>query len=98
MRSSRQRAAGSNGVLAKPRDESSSPGGHSNMNHPPLFLIGYRGTGKTTTARSLGERLSWSWHDADAVLEERFGQSIRDIFANEGEASFRDKESAVLGD
>jgi shikimate kinase len=61
-----------------------------------LFLIGYRATGKTTTAQLLAEQLGWQCCDADAVLEERFGKSIRQIFADEGEAGFRDKESAVL--
>ncbi len=64
---------------------------------PPLiFLIGYRGTGKTTVARLLAERLGWHWLDADALLEARHGRSIRTIFAEEGEAGFRDKESALL--
>lgn len=61
-----------------------------------LFLIGYRGTGKTSTARLVAEKLAWRWLDADAVLEERCGRSIRQIFAEEGEAWFRDKESAIL--
>jgi shikimate kinase len=61
-----------------------------------LFLIGYRGTGKTTVARILAERLGWSWIDADAALEERYGRSIRRIFEEEGEAGFREKEMTVL--
>jgi shikimate kinase len=63
-----------------------------------IFLIGYRGTGKTTVARLLAERLGWAWCDADALIEQRYGRSIRAIFADEGEAGFRDKESAVLHD
>jgi shikimate kinase len=63
-----------------------------------LFLIGYRGTGKTTVARLLAQRLGWKWLDADAELEARHGRSIRAIFADEGEAGFRDKEAAVLAD
>jgi shikimate kinase len=63
-----------------------------------LFLVGYRGTGKTTTARVLAERLGWDWCDADGVLEARYGQTIRRIFADEGEAGFRARESAVLED
>jgi shikimate kinase len=61
-----------------------------------LFLIGARGTGKTTTARLVAERLGWNWCDADALLEERAGKTIRQIFAADGEACFRDHESAVL--
>lgn len=61
-----------------------------------VILIGYRGTGKTTVARLLAERLGWSWTDADAYLEARHGRTIREIFADEGEAGFRDKEAAIL--
>ena len=62
----------------------------------PIFLIGPRGSGKTTVARLLAERLGWEWVDADDVLEARHGRSIRAIFAEEGEAGFRDKEADVL--
>ena len=64
----------------------------------PIFLIGPRGSGKTTVARLLAERLGWDWVDADDVLEARHGKSVRVLFAEEGEAGFRDKESAVLAD
>lgn len=62
----------------------------------PIFLIGYRGTGKTSVARALAILLGSPWVDADAVLEERAGKSIRQIFADEGEKHFRDLETAVL--
>src|SRR5581483_9568826 len=45
----------------------------------PVFLIGYRGSGKTTVARLLAERLGWQWLDADVLLEQRQGRSIRRI-------------------
>lgn len=61
-----------------------------------LFLIGYRGAGKTTVARLVADQLGWAWIDADALLEERAGRTIRQIFAEEGEGSFRDRESALL--
>src|SRR5262249_48064027 len=61
-----------------------------------IFLIGYRGSGKTTVARILAERLGWSWLDADTLLEARHGRTIRQIFAEEGEAGFRDKEERLL--
>jgi len=63
-----------------------------------LFLIGYRGSGKTTVGRIVAERLGWAFLDADAVLEKRFGQTIREIFAAEGEAGFREKEAAILAE
>ena len=61
-----------------------------------LFLIGYRGTGKTAVARLLAARWRWVAIDADALLEERHGQTIAEIFASEGEAGFRDKEAKLL--
>jgi shikimate kinase len=63
-----------------------------------LLLIGYRGSGKTTVAAALAERLGWPWLDADAELERRAGKTIKQIFADEGETAFRDRESAVLAD
>ncbi len=63
-----------------------------------VTLIGYRGTGKTTVARLLAARLGWSWVDADAYLEAKHGQTIREIFAAEGEVGFREKEAAVLAE
>jgi shikimate kinase len=61
-----------------------------------LFLIGYRGTGKTTLGRPLAERLGWDFVDADVFLEAKYRKTIRVMFADEGEAAFRDKESTVL--
>ena len=66
------------------------------MNERRLFLIGYRGTGKTTVARLVAARLGWSWCDADEILEEQAGMTIREIFAAEGEAGFREREAKVL--
>jgi shikimate kinase len=61
-----------------------------------LVLIGYRGTGKSTIARLLALRLGWDWVDADVEVELRAGRSIAAIFAEQGEAAFRDLESQVL--
>lgn len=63
-----------------------------------IWLIGYRGCGKTTVARLLGERLSVRAIDADDEIERRAGKSIADIFAEQGETAFRDLESAVIAD
>jgi shikimate kinase len=63
---------------------------------PLLFLIGYRGSGKSTVAELLAERLGWGWIDADERIEQLAGRSIRDIFADEGEAGFRARETEAL--
>jgi shikimate kinase len=68
------------------------------MNEALLFLIGPRGSGKSTIARLLAGAMDWHWLDADTELENRYGQSIRGIFAAEGEPAFRDKEAAVLAE
>ena len=62
-----------------------------------IALIGYRGTGKSTVGRILAERLGFLFHDADEVLERRYG-SIRSIFETHGEPTFRDYEEQVLLD
>jgi shikimate kinase len=63
-----------------------------------LFLIGLPGAGKTTLGRQLSRRLGKRFIDADTELEHRLGVTIATIFEIEGEASFRDREQAVIGD
>jgi shikimate kinase len=63
-----------------------------------LVLIGYRGTGKSTVARLIAEKLVWPWFDADAQIESLSGKSIAQIFSDEGEEAFRDWESRVIAD
>jgi shikimate kinase len=73
----------------------SSPFAPSSCN-TNIFLIGYRGTGKTTVARLLAEKLKWDWADSDQLVESRAGLSIREIFAREGEGGFREREALIL--
>lgn len=56
------------------------------------------GSGKTTVGRQLARRLGVPFYDSDHVIEERLGCSIREFFAREGEAAFRDIEEEVLRD
>lgn len=63
-----------------------------------ISLIGYRGTGKSTLAAPLAERLGWEWIDADVELERRAGRSIKDIFATDGEPEFRRLERELLAE
>lgn len=61
-----------------------------------ITLIGYRGTGKTSVARPLAERLGWQAIDADVELEARAGRTIREIFDTDGEGEFRRLERETL--
>jgi shikimate kinase len=63
-----------------------------------IILIGSRCTGKTTTGRRLAELLGWAFADADDRIEAVAGKSIAEIFATEGEPSFRDREAAAIGE
>lgn len=56
------------------------------------------GGGKTTVGRLLARHLGWRFVDSDAEIEQRLGCSIRDYFANHGEAAFRDVEAQVLAE
>jgi shikimate kinase len=62
----------------------------------PIFLIGYRGTGKTSVARELAGQLGYDWVDADDVVEQISGKTIAAIFADVGESGFREQEASVV--
>ena len=61
-----------------------------------LSLIGFMGCGKSSVGRRLSELLCCPFMDLDAVIEEQTGRSIPEIFANDGEAAFRQMELEVL--
>jgi shikimate kinase len=56
------------------------------------------GSGKSTVGRQLGRRLGLPFFDSDHLVEQRLGCSIREYFAREGEAAFRDVEEQVLAE
>ena len=62
----------------------------------PLFLVGYMGCGKSTLGRKLARRLGVDFIDTDALVEEREGASVADVFRYEGEERFREAERRVL--
>ena len=66
------------------------------LNDFHIALVGLPGSGKSTIGRYLAKRWSVPFVDVDVAIEERIGCTIRDFFAKEGEASFRDVEQEVL--
>lgn len=65
---------------------------------PVAVLVGPPGAGKTTIGRLLAQRLRVGFLDTDALVEERAGRSIPDLFLEEGEAHFRRLERAAVAD
>jgi shikimate kinase len=61
-----------------------------------VVLVGLMGTGKTSVGRVLAERLGRRLFDSDAIIEERTGRTVRQIFADDGEPAFRSLETDVL--
>jgi shikimate kinase len=64
----------------------------------PLAIVGYMGSGKSTVGRIVAEDLSWDFVDLDAVVAERAGLSIPEIFESSGEPRFRNLERLALLD
>ena len=63
---------------------------------PKAVLIGLPGSGKSTIGRRLAKAVGCALLDTDAVIEERTGRTIADIFATDGEPGFRRIEEEVI--
>lgn len=61
-----------------------------------IYLTGFSGSGKSTVGRLLGMRLGMPLRDLDEEIVAGAGRPIAEIFAGEGEARFRERESAAL--
>ena len=61
-----------------------------------IILIGMPGSGKSTVGKLLAEHFGKAFVDADETLVSTYGVDIPSIFAAEGEAGFREKETAIL--
>lgn len=61
-----------------------------------IILIGMPGCGKSTIGRLLADELQKTFVDADEELVKTYGMDIPAIFANQGEAGFREKETSIL--
>lgn len=64
--------------------------------HSKIFLIGFMGSGKTTTGLTLARLLSYDFVDMDDMIEETAGMSVPDIFKELGEEVFRKWENKIV--
>lgn len=67
------------------------------MNDMNIFLIGYRGTGKSTVGKRLSSRLELTFVDADRELVDLAGEEISEMVRTKGWPFFRQLEKEILG-
>jgi len=63
-----------------------------------LALIGFMGTGKSSVGRLASAQLGYPLVDTDETIERRAGRSITKIFAEDGEAAFRNIERELVAE
>ena len=63
-----------------------------------IILVGFMASGKSHVGRILSERTDMRLVDADTEIVARAGKSIEEIFADEGEAGFRNLEREVIAE
>jgi shikimate kinase len=61
-----------------------------------IFLVGMMGSGKTTVGEILAQDLHYRFFDTDVLVERVAAKTIREIFVEAGEESFRELESQIL--
>jgi shikimate kinase len=61
-----------------------------------IYLIGYRGTGKTSIGKALARRLGWAFVDTDARVIDQLGTAIADYVRRQGWDAFRDAERRMV--
>ncbi|HTA76689.1 MAG TPA: shikimate kinase [bacterium] len=67
------------------------------MKFPPVIvLVGFMGSGKTSTGKELAKALHFDFLDTDHWIEEKNKKTIAQIFEQDGEAFFRSEEKKAL--
>jgi shikimate kinase len=61
-----------------------------------IYLIGFMGSGKSTTGRKIASSLRWTFADTDKVVEEQNNSTVAELFALRGEKYFREAEAKAL--
>jgi shikimate kinase len=75
-----------------------NPGGTPPEPPGVIVLVGAPGSGKSTVGAALAEQLGVSFTDVDAVIVERVGKPVAEIFADDGEGAFRAVEEQVTAE
>ena len=60
-----------------------------------IALVGFMATGKSTIGKHLAEKMGKKFIEMDSMIVDMAGKSIPDIFAQDGEITFREYEMAV---
>ncbi len=68
----------------------------NSLQNSNLILIGFMGTGKSTIALQLSQKLSLPFFEMDQLIVEKEGKEIPKIFEESGESYFRDLETSLL--
>ncbi len=63
---------------------------------PNLYLVGFMGTGKSVIGMRLAQRFGMRFIDSDSEIERKYGMKVHDIFADLGEARFREMEKEFI--
>src|SRR6058998_2801193 len=63
-----------------------------------LALVGFMGTGKSSVGQLVAGQLHFRFVDTDELIEAQAAKTISAIFAEEGEARFREYEQAVVAE
>ena len=61
-----------------------------------IYFTGFMASGKSRIGHAVAERLHTTFIDTDAAIVEREGKSISEIFAEDGEAAFREMEKKLI--
>ncbi len=61
-----------------------------------IYLLGFMASGKTLYGKKLAPALNYSFTDLDDLIEKKENKPVHQIFAQKGEAYFREIEHLVL--
>jgi shikimate kinase len=68
----------------------------TNKPMPNLYLVGFMGVGKSAVGRKVARELRYRFLDSDHQIEKKAGKMIPAIFAEDGEAAFRQMEREFI--